>query len=208
MPPLYLIPKALNYSARHITCSPFPPEPPSWFWWSERSLIMGWTHQFISFFSVPSALFWKLELQLDQSEAAVVVRHDYDEHDGTSITHGVNSSITSVIALGPNLALLKTKPFRGINRAEWVSSIYADLRYAFSLFGKLVIKFNMITFKHLALDLLRNNTNSTYAVNVMDPRSQFPQHLKVDLCWIQSFTEHYRIVCRSKHGKKLFSPAK
>lgn len=135
-------------------------------------------------------------------------RAEYTAHDGTCSTHGVNTSITRVTSIGPKRVRLKAKPGRGRKRAQWVSALYEDLRDEFDRLRKLGVKFNMVTLKHLALDLLQNSSNDAYNANILDPRSNQPLHLKIDQRWIQSFTEHYRIVCRAQTGKKILSPAK
>lgn len=112
--------------------------------------------------------------------------------------HGVNTSITRVTAICPKLVRMGAKCGRDEKLAKFVTALYKDPRDEFDRLRYLGVKFNMITLKSLAFDRLHNSTNDAYSANIWDLCSEQSVHLKIDQRWIQSFTGHYRIVCRAQ----------
>lgn len=121
---------------------------------------------------------------------------------------GPSTSLTRVSKVGLQRCRLKARSGRGRKRALWVEALHADLREEFDRLRKLGVKFNLTTLRYLALHILTNSSNDAYSMNMVDPRSEQPLHLKIDLRWIQSFTERFRIVSRAHTGKHRSSPQK
>lgn len=135
-------------------------------------------------------------------------RLDYQSADGTISLRGSTACISRITKHGPKRVLLKARAGRGRRRQVWVDALHQDLRSEFDRLRRLGVKFNFNTLRYLALHLLHNTENTDYSANMPDPLSQMPLHLKIDLRWIQTFTERFNIISRTHKGKCRMSPAK
>lgn len=87
---------------------------------------------------------------------------------------------------------------------EWVNALHHDLHREFYHLSILGVKFNLITLKPLAFDILMVNICDSYSPNMMYARTDKLIHSKITLGWIQSFTNLFRIVIRAHTGKNRF----
>lgn len=75
---------------------------------------------------------------------------------------------------------MKAQPGRGRKRADWVDALHMNLKDEFDWLRKLGVKFNLTNLRVLALELLHDSQNAAYSMNMVDPLSKLPLHMKTD----------------------------
>ena len=113
------------------------------------------------------------------------------------IKTGSTTSVTRYSKNGFKRVYLKARSGRGWPITPWVTALHMDLRAEFNRLGKLGMKFNMRTLRHLAIVLINESTSDAYHNNMKDAKSGKLIDAMVTRRWIQTFTNRHRIVGRA-----------
>ena len=70
------------------------------------------------------------------------------------------------------------------------------------------MKFNLISLRSLAHQIVANSTSDNYGANMIDQRSNRPIIEHINSRFVQSFTDRFRIVSIAHKEKNRMSPQK
>ena len=131
---------------------------------------------------------------------------DYYDSDGTVMYRGRALSVTRNTASGLKRVYLKANADRGRKRLPWMSSLHEELRSEFDRLRKLGVKFNLVSLRSLALQIVANSTSDDYSANMIHPRSNRPTIEHINSRFVRSFADLFRIVSRAHKWKHRMSP--
>lgn len=89
-----------------------------------------------------------------------------------------------------------------------VYALHEDLREELDRSCKSGVKINIATLYHLSLDITCSSEKYCYRYHMIDATSEPALYMKINLTWIQSFSERFRIISRAHAWKHRMSHEK